>query len=65
VTHAFNPITQCRDKQINVSSNPSWCTSQVPGQLKLHNETLSKDKTKQNKTKQNKKQTKKNGEEKY
>jgi hypothetical protein len=37
-----------------LSLRPAWSTKWVPGQLRLHRETLSQ-KTKQNKTKQNKK----------
>jgi hypothetical protein len=39
------------DRWIFVSSRPAWSTEQVPGQLGLHKETLSKNKN-QIKTKQ-------------
>ena len=45
-SHAFDPSTPEADK-ISVSSRPAWATEPVPGQPRLHRETLSQNKTKQ------------------
>jgi hypothetical protein len=52
--HTFDPNTQEAEVSESLSSGPAWSTKQVPGQPRLHKETLSQNKTKQknNKTKQ-------------
>jgi hypothetical protein len=40
VVHAFNPRTQEAEAGGFLSSRPAWSTEQVPGQPKLHRETL-------------------------
>jgi hypothetical protein len=52
--HAFNPSTWEAEAGEFLSSRPAWSTEWVPGQPRLHRETLSQ----KNKTKQKQKQTK-------
>jgi hypothetical protein len=51
VDHAFNPSTWEAEAGRFLSSKPAWSTDWVPGQPRLHRETLSR-KTKKTKTKQ-------------
>ena len=41
VAHAFNPSTEEAKAEGALSSRPAWSTKQVPGQPRLHRETLS------------------------
>jgi hypothetical protein len=46
VVHAFNPSTQEAEAGRFLSSRPTWSTKWVPGQPRLHRETLSQKTTK-------------------
>ena len=42
MVHTFSPSTwEAEGRQISVSLRPVWSTERVPGQLGLHQETLS------------------------
>jgi len=41
VVNAFNPSTQEAEAGGSLSYRPAWSTKQVPGQPRLHRETLS------------------------
>ena len=60
VAHAFNPSTPEAEAGRYLSSRPAWSTKRVPGQPRLHRETLSrKNKPKKKKKKQTKKKNQK------
>jgi hypothetical protein len=54
VAHAFNPSTREAEAGGFLSSRPAWSTHGVPGQPRIHRETLSR-KTKKKKKKKKKK----------
>jgi hypothetical protein len=58
MVHAFNPSIWEAETDGFLSSRQAWSTELVPGQPRLHRETMSQkqNKTKQNKTKQTNKQ---------
>ena len=60
VAHTFNPSTREAEAGGSLSSRPAWSTELVPGQPRLHRETLSQKpkKKKKKKKKRKKKKTK-------
>jgi hypothetical protein len=55
VAHAFNPSTREAEAGRFLSSRPAWSTKWVPGQPRLHRETLPREKQTNKKQQTNKK----------